>query len=134
MFAGWGLATWSRQHEASPSSYAGLWFPFVAGIVDVLSASLIILAVARTVIDALGAAGYIRDTDRRLADFGTSSEQRRRFISHWLYSAAMESAPLQATVGKLMLRLRVTDAQGRRISFFRATLRYWGKTVSRGTP
>ena len=45
----------------------------------------------------------------------------------------MESSPLEATIGKTFLRLRVTDLAGQRISFSRATLRYVGRIVSVGT-
>lgn len=41
-------------------------------------------------------------------------------LGQLLYFAAMESSPWQATLGKRMLGLRVTDALGRRISFWRA--------------
>ena len=39
----------------------------------------------------------------------------------WLYFALMESSPRGATVGKMVLGLRVVDEQGNRISFMRAT-------------
>jgi uncharacterized RDD family membrane protein YckC len=42
----------------------------------------------------------------------------------------MESSGSQATVGKMMCGLRVTDTQGQRISFGRATGRYFAKILS----
>lgn len=45
----------------------------------------------------------------------------------WLYAALLESSVLQATAGKVMLRLLVTDNNGQRISFARATARYIAK-------
>lgn len=48
----------------------------------------------------------------------------------WAYFALQESGPHQATLGKRLCGLRVTDMQGRRISFFRATVRYFMKFVS----
>jgi uncharacterized RDD family membrane protein YckC len=48
----------------------------------------------------------------------------------WVYFAALESSPLQATVGKLALGIRVTDLQGRRISVLRALGRYPAKILS----
>jgi uncharacterized RDD family membrane protein YckC len=42
----------------------------------------------------------------------------------------MESSPYQATFGKALLGLKVTDEKGRRISFARATIRYWSKVHS----
>jgi uncharacterized RDD family membrane protein YckC len=43
----------------------------------------------------------------------------------WLYFSLMESSSKQATLGKLALGLRVTGNNGRRISFGRATGRYF---------
>jgi uncharacterized RDD family membrane protein YckC len=48
----------------------------------------------------------------------------------WLYAATMESSPWQATLGKKALGLMVTDIQGQRISFGRATGRHFGKILS----
>ena len=48
----------------------------------------------------------------------------------WLYYAGLESSAWQATIGKRLMRLVVTDLYGRRISFGRATGRYWSKILS----
>ena len=48
----------------------------------------------------------------------------------WLYYALMESSPKQATVGKMALGIVVTDLEGRRIGFGRATGRYFAKILS----
>ncbi len=48
----------------------------------------------------------------------------------WLYFAVMESSRLQATVGKLALRVRVVNLECSRISFGRATCRYLGHYIS----
>ncbi len=52
------------------------------------------------------------------------------FLLPWLYYAAMESSARQATLGKMALGIVVTDTSGRRISFARATGRYWGRLLS----
>lgn len=46
------------------------------------------------------------------------------------YFALFESSRLQATPGKLILGIRVTDLVGKRISLLRATGRFFGKIVS----
>jgi uncharacterized RDD family membrane protein YckC len=51
-------------------------------------------------------------------------------VAMWLYFALMESSSKQATLGKMMVGAVVTDADGNRISFGRATGRYFGKMVS----
>lgn len=45
----------------------------------------------------------------------------------WLYSAGLESSPMQATPGKKLFGLKVTDLEGNRISFFQAHKRINGK-------
>ena len=48
----------------------------------------------------------------------------------WLYFALMESSSKQGTLGKMALGIKVTDIEGNRISFLRATGRYFGKILS----
>ena len=48
----------------------------------------------------------------------------------WLYAAGLECSRWQATVGKQWMRLRVTDRDGHRLSFFRATGRHLAKFLS----
>jgi uncharacterized RDD family membrane protein YckC len=48
----------------------------------------------------------------------------------WLYYALMESSPTRATLGKMALGIVVMDMYGNRVSFGRATGRYFGKIIS----
>ena len=48
----------------------------------------------------------------------------------WLYFILLESSPLKATIGKLMIGLIVCDRNGERISIGQANKRYWGKLLS----
>jgi uncharacterized RDD family membrane protein YckC len=48
----------------------------------------------------------------------------------WLYEAFMESSSYQATLGKMILGMKVTDLSGNRISFGRATGRHFAKWIS----
>ena len=48
----------------------------------------------------------------------------------WIYYALFEASPWQATPGKRMLRLYVTDLTGSPITFSRATFRYAGRMIS----
>lgn len=48
----------------------------------------------------------------------------------WCYCAGMESSPLKATLGKKLLGLEVTDEEGNRVSFLKATGRHFGKILS----
>jgi uncharacterized RDD family membrane protein YckC len=51
-------------------------------------------------------------------------------VVRWLYFALQESSGAQATLGKRLLGIQVTDRQGQRIGFGRATGRFFGKIVS----
>ena len=51
-------------------------------------------------------------------------------IFGWLYFAMQESSARQATLGKLAMGIKVTDGQGQRIGFGRATGRFFGKLLS----
>jgi uncharacterized RDD family membrane protein YckC len=53
-----------------------------------------------------------------------------RTVLNWLYYALLESSTWQATLGKKALGLEVTDVEGRRISFGRATGRFFAKIIS----
>ena len=48
----------------------------------------------------------------------------------WLYEALLLSSAWQATIGKMVLGLRVTDVQGQPIDFGRATVRHFAKYLS----
>ena len=52
------------------------------------------------------------------------------FVGYWLYEALLTSSSWQGTVGKRVLRLKVTDEAGNRIGFGRATGRFFAKLLS----
>jgi uncharacterized RDD family membrane protein YckC len=51
-------------------------------------------------------------------------------FAFWLYNSLMESSPLQGSIGKLVLGIKVTDSHGNRVSFSKATGRHFGKILS----
>jgi uncharacterized RDD family membrane protein YckC len=51
-------------------------------------------------------------------------------VVDWLYFAYMESGSNQATIGKKVMGLKVTNLAGEKITFAQATGRYFGKLVS----
>jgi len=94
---------------ASAAGYAGFWKRFVAFLID-----CVILSVA-TVLLHIGTFG-----------FGWFAA----FLLPWLYEAVMLSSESQATVGKMVLGIIVTDVAGLRITFGRATGRHFAKWIS----
>ena len=51
-------------------------------------------------------------------------------LGSWLYHAKMESSAWQATLGKKVLNLRVTDLNGARVTFGRASGRHFAKIIT----
>lgn len=51
-------------------------------------------------------------------------------IGQWLYFTVFEISGWQATPGKKVLGLKVTDMDGQQIGFGQANIRYWSKIVS----
>lgn len=51
-------------------------------------------------------------------------------LSIWLYYAIMESSKLQGTLGKMALGIIVVNARYERVSFWRASGRFWSRIVS----
>ena len=65
--------------------------------------------------------------EMQLVNLGTNGFS---LLAGWLYCGFLESSGWQATIGKKALGLRVTDMNGNRISFGRATGRYFGTILS----
>ena len=49
-------------------------------------------------------------------------------VLNWLYFAILESSQIQGTLGKKIVEISVTDLRGNKISFGKATARYFGKS------
>jgi len=55
-------------------------------------------------------------------------------LLQWLYFAGLESSERQATIGKSVMSLRVTNLEGKRLSFGHAAGRFFAKIVSGMVP
>ena len=119
-------------------SYAGFWKRFVAYIIDdiILSVAgfLVIL-----LIGALFGLSFLSllsgDAESTVALIVAAASAivmaiLALMIVGWLYYALMEASVNQATLGKMAIGIKVTDLDGNRVSFGRATGRYFGKIVS----
>jgi uncharacterized RDD family membrane protein YckC len=114
--------------------YAGFWLRLVALIID----DIILQFVVGIPLVGMIGAERIRD----LSGLTDPSELAAAMLptlfllivvtlaGSWLYFALLESSSWQATPGKKALGLYVTDLEGRRISFGRASIRYFGKIIS----
>ncbi|WEK46159.1 MAG: RDD family protein [Candidatus Andeanibacterium colombiense] len=108
-------------------SYGGFWIRVLAYLIDwiiLYFASSVLSGIVMGVGFASINAGYTAVSTAMLGVAGIS------FVLNWLYFAILESSSWQGTVGKQALKLVVTDEQGERISFGRATGRYFAKFLS----
>ena len=114
-------------------TYGGFWRRFWAVVLDGLIVNIVTVP-AGMMLSLPTAAMIDSDTitaEQMAAYF--SAYAMAAFISvlvNWLYFALMESSKWQGTLGKLALGLRVTNGEGRRIGFGRASGRFFGKMVS----
>jgi uncharacterized RDD family membrane protein YckC len=121
---------------AQPLGYAGFWLRFVAWFIDAIILWIVSSFITLPFLAASGMRDMIlnhppQTPEELLAFFGTFSKLIVIGLCiKWLYYAILESSPWQATIGKKTLGLEVTDLQGHRISFARATGRYFGKIIS----
>jgi uncharacterized RDD family membrane protein YckC len=99
---------------AGDAIHAGFWRRSAALMLDMLVLAIPLLAI-------------------RYAFFLANSELLGTIVvivGLWLYFALLESTDMQATIGKRVMDLKVTDDHGARIGFGRATGRHFGKIVS----
>jgi uncharacterized RDD family membrane protein YckC len=114
-------------------AYAGFWLRFVAYLVDsfVLGAALFGVAFLVGLAIALtGGGGNSLDQVSPVAAALYGFLYLLMVVMCWLYFALQESSRAQATIGKRVLGIYVTDRQGQRIGFGRATGRFFGKIIS----
>jgi uncharacterized RDD family membrane protein YckC len=99
--------------------FAGFWIRVAAFMIDI----------AVLTIPTLMISFFIRFTVADELAYGIES-----FISNtlvcWIYEAAFISSTRQGTIGKMLLGLKVVDYAGNRITFGRATGRYFSKWLS----
>jgi len=101
--------------QIQPVEYAGFWKRFAAWIIDAIilfPLSFVITLLINWVWWFWGISWIIN------------------MIVGWLYYSLFESSSHQATLGKMALGIIVTDLNGDRISFARATGRHFSKILS----
>jgi len=122
-----------------PVAYAGFWLRLVALIIDMILVGVLGTILTLPLVAALGLRAafgpwsnrFPMRPDEAIALIGTFFWIIvARMTLHWLYYAIFESSAWQATPGKKALGLEVTDLEGRRISFGRASGRLFGKIIS----
>jgi uncharacterized RDD family membrane protein YckC len=100
----------TKYETSFDNDYASFGDRLIAAIIDG-----IIMTIPRFVF-----ALFLPDTASKIA----------AFLLGWLYSAIMISGPSQATVGKQMMNIFVTDSRGNQIDFAKASVRYFATIIS----
>lgn len=117
--------------------YGGFWIRFLAYILDRIIVGILFMPVGIIFMVRM-AAQFRQFPPNDPSDFLPFF----RFIwiivplaigVQWLYEALLTSSTWQATIGKRALDLKVTDELGNRISFERATGRFFAKIISNCT-
>ncbi len=132
------------DYETGPSKdYGGFWIRLLAYIID---CAIVQMAQMFVISPLLGYFGFTYGTFDE-GDFdGMSGTEAAVFLAAFisviggiailttaiqiLYFSLMNSSSRQATVGKMILGLKITDTDGRRINFGRALLREMAKILS----
>jgi uncharacterized RDD family membrane protein YckC len=124
--------------QAPPVRYAGFWRRFVAHMIDQIVVGIAAFVIFIPGLALLGVgigAGIMEESESAMglvlaAIAAYLVAIMLIVVGSWLYYALMESSSKQGTLGKLAIGIVVTDLSGNRISFGRATGRYFGKIIS----
>ena len=120
-------------------TYAGFWLRFVAHMIDSLLLGVVFLVLLVPLFLLTGLGGLLHSIN---PDHPPDPAVAAAFASSialiivgsvaagWLYNAYFESSDWQGTVGKKVMNVVVTDLQGNRISFARASGRFFAKLIS----
>lgn len=117
---------------APAAAYGGFWIRVVAAIIDAIVVRVVAWPIGM-VFGLGGLAGMMGGFPHGamgLHLLGGGLVLVLVIFGSWLYEAFMLSSPYQATLGKMIFGMRVTDPNGNRISFGRATGRHFVKWLS----
>ena len=124
-------------------AYAGFWLRVLAYLIDMLILGLFSIPILIGGAMALGIGSVIEAIIHNEDPFVNGPPPAfilfmmlcwgLGLFGTWLYFALLESSEWQGTAGKRVLGLIVTDMEGRRVTFLRATGRYFGKFVTHFT-
>jgi uncharacterized RDD family membrane protein YckC len=111
--------------------FAGFWLRVIAAIIDAVIVQSVVWPVTLVIGLIIGLAGTsVQMPHAGIHLVAIIVGATLGMAAHWIYEATMESSSRQATLGKMVLGLKVTDVHGKRISFARATGRNFAKYLS----
>ncbi len=133
-----GVAGFSTTQSVT---YAGFWLRFAAHLIDGLILGVAVFALVIPLLFLMGLGATIERVSHH-AEEAPSPAAIAGILSlvftfiavgvllQWLYFAYLESGEKQATWGKQALGLYVTDGAANRVSFGRASGRFFAKIIS----
>jgi len=120
--------------------YAGFWLRFVAYVLDAVILGAFALPIFFGLAMMLGLGAVLSNLPRGGDPFENGFPHVFALflaafalvvvVGGWMYHALLESSEWRGTAGKRIVGIVVTDLAGARISFWRATGRYFAKFIS----
>lgn len=120
----------SSGRSSEPAKHAGFWFRVLAAFIDAILCQIASIVLVLPLAFALGASMASTATGAEIEAAGEGLGFVLGIVIQWLWFTIPESSGWQASPGKKLLGLKVTDENGERIGFGRANGRYWGKILS----
>lgn len=126
---------------ATNVTYAGFWLRLVAHLVDGIIVGFAMLFLIVPLFFLMGGVALFSSFPREVGEHPNPAQVGALVslvfvlagvaeIGQWLYFAYLESGEKQGTWGKQMLGLYVTDLAGNRVTFARASGRFFAKIIS----
>jgi uncharacterized RDD family membrane protein YckC len=132
-------ASYVPAYEIRPV-YAGFWLRFVAYVLDAFILGIFIVPIFIGAAMLMGIGTAIASLPRNGDPFENGFPPIFAlflgafflviFVGGWMYHALLESSEWQGTAGKRIVGIVVTDREGARLTFWRATGRYFAKFIT----
>lgn len=133
--------------ETKEFNYAGFWLRFAAYIIDQFIIGVAGFIIAVPVILGIIAFGLNLDGIKHPSEFFAHDGLLMvggiiglimlaimlSVVMKWLYYALMESSKYGGTIGKIAVSIKVVDLDGNRVTFARATGRYFSRIITNMT-
>lgn len=133
--------------DSKQFNYAGFWLRFAAYIIDQFIIGVAGFIIAIPLIFGIIAFGLNLDGIKHPSDFFAHDGLLMvggiiglimlaimlSVVMKWLYYALMESSKYGGTIGKIAVSIKVVDLDGNRVTFARATGRYFSRIITNMT-
>lgn len=120
-------STSTHQNEGTVQQFkfAGFWLRFVATVID-----FVIMFIAVSIVWAILDLPIPPNAKGPYLGVWYVFQNPFGLLTNWLYNAIMECTTPQGSLGKMIVGIKVTDLNGNKIGFGKATGRHFGKLIS----